>query len=387
MHRDILIIGGGPVGLTLAVALAGSGLSCAVCEARPKADTRRPERTLALSHGTRLILERLGVWGHIEGSTPITAIDVSQRGAFGMTRMTAEDSGLPALGYVTSYRMLQAALEARSAECEVEVVYGARAEAITSTPAYARCELPQGATTVEATARLLVVADGGGEAWAGGPRRRHDYTQTAIVAEVTAEKPIPGMAFERFTSDGPVALLPFAAGYTLVWTASPARAAAIAALDDAAFRRALHAHFGDRVGEFEQVTNRRSFPLALEIALPRTATRMVAIGNAAQALHPVAGQGFNLGLRDAFELANLLRERDNSSADLRDSAGAREQLEAFARRRAVDRWSGVAFTHGLLAVFSSEHPAFALPRGLALMVLDTIPPFKRFFTQRMLYGA
>jgi 2-octaprenyl-6-methoxyphenol hydroxylase len=389
MHRDLIIVGGGPVGLTLALALAGSGITVAVLEARASEDTPRPERTLALSHGSRLLLERIGVWSRLEATgtvTRITTIDISQRGAFGTTRLEAAESGLPALGYVTSYRTLHGALEEAAREAPVDIGYDARASAFSATPSYAHLIYRQANVDQEASARLVAIADGGGDSWLGGVRRRHDYQQRAVVAEVVAESPLPGVAFERFTADGPVALLPYGAGYTLVWTATPARAAAIAALDDAAFRAALHAHFGDRLGAFKAVAARRSFPLALEVAWPRAAARIVALGNAAQALHPVAGQGFNLGLRDAYQLALLLRERDSTGQDPRDVLGSAAQLAAFARARRADRWGGIAFTHGLLAAFSSEHPLLALPRGLALTALDTLPPLKRLFTSSMLHG-
>jgi 2-octaprenyl-6-methoxyphenol hydroxylase len=383
MHRDLIIVGGGPVGLTLALALADTDISVGVLEARAGEKAPLPQRTLALSHGSRLILERLGVWGRIEAIepvSPIRAIDVSQRGGFGCTRLNADEVRLPALGYVTSYRALQLALERAARAADIAIEYGARVERIGVTPAYAHLEYAHAGGMQSLTARLVAVADGAGAALPRGTRRRHDYAQVAVIAEVRASAPPPGVAYERFTPEGPLALLPYGDGYTIVWTASPERATKLLALDPAEFLAALHAHFGDRVGAFTAVANRRSFPLALEFAWPRAHERVVAIGNAAQALHPVAGQGFNLGLRDAFELSVLLRDSD------RDALGSREQLDDFARRRRVDRWSGIGFTHGLLAVFASAHPALAWPRGLALAALDATPGLKRFFTREMLYG-
>jgi 2-octaprenyl-6-methoxyphenol hydroxylase len=229
-------------------------------------------------------------------------------------------------------------------------------------------------------ARLAVVADGTGAGVEGLVRHRHDYRQVALVASVGSTVPHRGRAFERFTGDGPVALLPQGDRYALVWTATPERAQALAALGDTEFLAALCAHFGSRAGTFNRVADRRSFPLALEFARDPVAGRAVALGNAAQTLHPVAGQGFNVGLRDAFELAQVVLDTP------REALGDAPMLQRYARGRRIDRYGGVAFTHGLVTVFDSGFRAARWPRGLALALLDVLPPAKRAFTRAMLFG-
>ena len=201
-----------------------------------------------------------------------------------------------------------------------------------------------------------------------------------MVAKVWTREPHAGVAFERFTSEGPMALLPEGDHYGLVWTARPAEADALLALPEAEFLVALQHRFGARVSGFERVAERRAFPLRLEFARDIARDRVVLIGNAAQALHPVAGQGFNLGVRDAYELAQeLLRSP-------RAQLGERAQLARYKRSRRLDRGAGIAFTHALLAAFGNEFAFLRWPRGLALTLLDAAPPIKQMLTRSMLFG-
>jgi 2-octaprenyl-6-methoxyphenol hydroxylase len=381
MLHDLVIVGAGPVGATLALAVADGDLDVVVLDSRAKGETLRGERSLALSHGARLILERLGAWQPLaataEGVTPITTIDVSQAGGFGSTTLRAAESDVPALGYVVSYRALQAGLDAALARAGVRVRHGETATAVGGTPAYAAVDTA--AANEPILARLAAVADGAG-AVDGVTRRRHDYEQVALVAKVRLDAPHRGVAYERFTPDGPVALLPEGDRYGLIWTTAPSRAQQLLALDDASFLAALGGHFGARAGGFAGVGERRTFPLVLEIARAPTGTRTVAVGNAAQTLHPVAGQGFNVGLRDAFELARIVVDTP------REAIGARPMLERFARARRADRWAGIAFTHGLVQLFGIDAAPVRWPRGLALTLLDALPPAKRAFTRAMLFG-
>ena len=381
MLHDVAIVGAGPVGATLALSLADGDLDVVVLDARARGETLRGERSLALSHGARLILERCGVWpmlaGVMEAVTPILAIDVSQAGGFGMTRLAAAEHSLPALGYVVSYRALQAALDAALAHAGIAVRHGVTATSVGGTPAYAAVTL-EGADPV--TARVAAVADGTGAAVAGVGRQRHDYGQVALVAKLWRSVPHSGVAYERFTRDGPIALLPEGDHYGLVWTMTPGRAEEMLALDDAAFVAALERHFGARTGGFTRIKDRRSFPLALEFARATVGTRCVVLGNAAQTLHPVAGQGFNVGLRDAAGLAQAVLDSS------REAIGSQAMLEAYARSRRTDRWAGIAFTHGLVGVFGSDLPWLRWPRGLALTLLDTLPVAKRAFTRAMMFG-
>ena len=381
MLHDLAVVGAGPVGATLALAVADSDFDVVVLDARARGETLRGERSLALSHGARLILERLGVWTPLAatagGVTPITTIDVSQARGFGSTTLRAAENDVPALGYVVSYRALQAALDSALARTGVAVRHGANVAAVVGTTAYAAIDI---ATEGEPLlARLAAIADGAG-AVAGVARRRHDYRQVALVAQVWRDAPHDGCAYERFTADGPVALLPQNDHYGLVWTMTPERAQTMLAASDAAFLAALERHFGTRAGRFVSVAERRAFPLVLEFATASTGMRTVAVGNAAQTLHPVAGQGFNVGLRDAFELARIVVDTP------REALGARPMLERFVHTRRADRWAGIAFTHGLVQLFGLDAAFVRLPRGLALTLLDALPPAKRAFTRAMLFG-
>jgi len=382
MLHDLVIVGAGPVGATLALAVADADLDVVVLDARERGETPRGDRTLALSHGARLIFERLDVWGGfaaMQGAvTPIAAIDISQAGGFGITRLQARENDLPALGYVVSYRALQSALDSALARAGMRIRHGMTVTGVGGTPAYAAvgCE----GNEQPILARLAAVADGTGAAIAGVPRQRHDYEQVAVIAKVWRDVPQDGVAYERFTPEGPLALLPEEDHYGLVWTATPERAKALLALPDSVFLAQLDRHFAPRVRGFVRLEARRTFPLALEYASATIGTRCVVLGNAAQTLHPVAGQGFNVGLRDAFELAQAIIDAP------RETLGDHQMLQRHARGRLADRWSGIAFTHGLVKIFGNDAALVRWPRGLALTLLDAIPPAKRAFTRAMLFG-
>jgi 2-octaprenyl-6-methoxyphenol hydroxylase len=381
--RDLAIIGAGPVGATLALALRDTDLDLVAFDARPQGMIARSDRSLALSHGARLIFERLNIWSEVAAApgavTAITAIDISQRGGFGTARLSADEHGVPALGYVVSYRALQAALDAGLARSNIRVEHRVAVKRVGATPAYAYIDGERDGALVECTSRVAAIADGGGDV-ANVRRYRHDYAQVAVVAKVWTADAHGGLAYERFTEDGPMALLPEGDHYGLVWTASPERGASLLALSDAEFLVALGKHFASHAETFSRVDDRRMFPLSLDVAARVTGERIVLLGNAAQALHPVAGQGFNLGVRDAYELAQELLDVGC------DQIGARKQLAAYSRRRRSDRWAGIAFTHALLSVFGIGSSMLSWPRGLALTLLDTLPPAKRAFTNAMLHG-
>lgn len=381
MH-DLAIVGAGPVGATLACALARAGLDLAVLDARAEGATLRGDRSLALSHGARLVFERIGVWPALARTpgavTPIVAIDVSQARGFGGTTLAAADVGLPALGYVVSYVALQAALDAAMRSAGLAVTFGAPVSRVDASAAFASIALEGGSTL---DARLAVVADGGGEHVAGIERVRHAYGNVALIADVARDAPPDGVAFERFTSEGPVALLPKGDRYGLVWTMTPARAESACALDDRAFLAALAAHAGTRIGRIVSVGARRTFPLVLEYARPAARPRVAMLGNAAQTLHPIAGQGFNLGVRDAFDLARVVLDTP------RDALGAAPMIDQYLRIRRADRAAGIAVTHGLSRLFASDRALVAWPRGLGLALLDVLPPARRAFTRAMLFGV
>ena len=385
--HDVAIAGAGPVGATLALVLADTTLDVVVADTRGPGETRIADRTLALSHGARLIFERLHAWTPLASMpgavTPITAIDVSQAGGFGAVQLTAAEQRVPALGYVVSYRALAHVLDAALARARVDVRYESAVRGIEpgQDSAALRVERVAG-TPGESTlrARLAVVADGTAASVPGMSRRRHDYGQVAVVATVTLDRPHGGIAFERFTREGPIALLPRGDGYALIWTRSAADVPALLALRDDAFLASLSEHFGHRFRGFADVSERRAFPLALEVADTITASRTAVIGNAAQALHPIAAQGFNLGLRDAFELGRIIVDSP------REAVGSAAMLARYSEVRARDRRTGIAFTHGLVRLFGNDAPWLRVPRGVGMMLLDAMPFAKRTFARTMLYG-
>jgi 2-octaprenyl-6-methoxyphenol hydroxylase len=382
-QRDVLIVGGGPVGATLALALAGSGLDVEVLEARATVGESADDRTLAVSHGTRLIFERLGVWDAAGMATPIESIHVSQRGGFGRSCLEAASFGLPALGYVLSYARLQRALgEALRGRSDIRVSTAVEVDTVEVSPAHASITCRKEGRTRVLGARLLAIADGGTRlaGQAGAKLRHRDYAQQAVVGVVEASRPHAFRAYERFTPDGPVALLPFGQTYALIWTAAPEAAAGLVSLPDAAFLAALQDHFGDRPGRFLAIGPRSRFALSLRYALDPVLERTVLLGNAAQALHPIAGQGLNLGLRDAWDLAQLLLAR------AAEDPGTESTLKEYRAARRLDRLGGIAVTDSLVRIFSNDAAPLRMLRGGALALLDILPAAKRAFIQRMVFG-
>ena len=374
---DIVIIGAGPVGMTLALALAHghSPFHVLLIDNRPRRAWANDPRALALAHGSRQLLERLGAW-HASAGTAITDIHISQRGGFGRTQMRAADYGTPALGYVMRYRDLAHALDAQIAEaalideCTVDSIAGNTTENLLTVTRHG--------TTQAIRAKLVVHAE-------GTPRpdphiRVHDYEQHAVIAEVQPAGDHCHRAWERFTPDGPLALLPLGTDYSVVFTLPPAQATRMLAYDDTTFLAALQSAFGRRL-TFVASGPRASFPLALRVRSPIVARREVWIGNSAQTLHPVSGQGFNLGLRDAWELAESLL------GSKQDDAGNEAALTAYARGRQTDRRGSMAFTDGVVRLFSNEVPPLRFVRGLGLLALDLYPPLRHMVARRMIWGA
>lgn len=381
---DILIAGGGPVGAALALALEGSGHSVVLTEAQdggaraaPSAASgsarSRDARAIALSYGSRLILERLHAWSDL-APTPIEAIHISQRGGFGRTLIRAADCGLPALGYVADYDGLRQSLLAPP--CSARRLFGARLSAFDGATALVQTQ----AGELAFAPRLTVFADGARIA-DGRPASAYskDYRQSAVLAWVKTAQAHRGRAWERFTPEGPLALLPHGPGWALVWTVSPERAERLCALAAPAFLAELQGAFGERLGAFIEAGERSSFPLTLRYRRDEAGPRRLAVGNAAQTLHPVAGQGFNLGLRDAWELARLAR-------DARDP-GSDPFCAHYRRARAFDRRAGVLFTDSLVGLFSNSAALLGLGRGAGLLTLDLVPFARRFVARRMIYGA
>ncbi len=375
--NPVVIVGAGPVGAVCALAMQQQGVDVQVLEAQSE-HARTDTRTLALAYGARLILDRLGVWDRLEDVTPITRIHISQRGGLGVARLAADALRIPALGYVMSYAMLAQALQNALSEARIAVEYGVEVSSIDSSARQATLRGLDGTTR---NAALVVVADGGRSEMAPGPKIARDYEQIAVVCEVQTELPHANQAYERFTPEGPAALLPKGERYALVWTAEHDDAERIAALSDHDFLAAIYRHFGGRQGRFLSATPRKTFPLKLAYTGRAIEERLVRIGNAAQTLHPVAGQGFNIGLRDAWELASLCGE---SAAN---ELGSAVMLDSYSRGRRLDVLGGVGFTDFLVRVFSNDFVPLRHARGLGLLALEAFPPLKSFVARRMIFGS
>jgi 2-octaprenyl-6-methoxyphenol hydroxylase len=376
---DIAIVGAGPIGAAFALALREGGLSVLLLESGgARAGDRR---SIALSFGSRLVLERLQVWQQLPAPTPIESIHVSQRAGFGRALLRAADAGLPALGYVVAYPDLHATLAGCLQGCAgLELRKHTEVIEVRPDGASATVCCRTGGREWAASAALAVLADGGTLARSAAPHRERDYAQSAVVADVVADRPNARRAYERFTPDGPIALLPAGEAFALVWTTTPEHAQHLSALDDHAFLDALQAAFGARAGRFTQCSARATYPLALRVAGAPRHERIVLLGNAAQTLHPVAGQGLNLGLRDAWQLAQMV---------LADPASVGSQALAARYRsgRRVDRLGTIALTDALVEGFSNDLAPLRWLRGFGLTFLDILPPAKKAFIQRMTFGG
>jgi 2-octaprenyl-6-methoxyphenol hydroxylase len=338
---DVLVRGAGPVGCALALALEDSRLTVGILG---RSEAKPPFRPIALSYASRLILERLGAWP--AAVTPIDSIHVSQQGGFGRMVMQAGDAGVPALGYVTEYSELLTLLHQRCKAYFVET---------------------------ETTARCVVHAEG-----AASDAREKRYSHDALVALIRTEPAATESAFERFTPEGPLALLPLAGRYALIWSCRPERALTLAECPEHLFLHELSAAAGRRPGRPVQVEARALQPLALRVRPARVERREVYIGNAAQTLHPVAGQGLNLGLRDAWDLSRAFLESDDP--------GDARTLQRYAATRRLDAQSTIRLTDALAGAFLGANPLLRAARGVALTALDVLPAPRRFFARRMIYG-
>ncbi len=373
---DIAIVGAGPVGMATAAMLVARGMPgerIALVDARPAQAAQQDPRSLALSYGSRQLLEQIRAWP--ADGTAITEIHVSRRGSLGRALIEAAEYGLPALGHVCRYGSVVRALDEALQGSGVHMLRPARVDGVSESPEGVQLEL-EGERSLQA--KLLVQAEGGvyGEQSARHGRQR-DYRQTAVIAMVHSTHAPPGRAFERFTSEGPLALLPQQGRYSLVWCVHPQTAEQLMALDDAAFLAALQQAFGQRAGSFTQVSPRHAYALGLNAEAVATA-RSVAIGNAAQTLHPVAGQGLNLGLRDASVLAALLAREPSAPS-----------LAQFVRQRQRDRSATIGLTDLMARAFaaSADRSAMQGLLGLSLGVIDVLPFAKRMLADQMMFGA
>jgi len=348
MQAEISIRGTGPVGCALALLLHAAGKK--VCLANRNAPREKPPlRPIALSHASRLILERICSWEALR-ATPIETIHISQQGAFGRTCLEAADAGVPALGYVLRYEVLLGVLLDLVRQRRVQVESGSD------------------------DALLVVHAEGASESL-----KEKSYAQEAVVALVSTRPAAAQTAWERFTPDGPLALLPLEGRFGAVWGMRPQHARALCAAPEADFLEALTRAFGGRAGTFIAAGERNRVPLALRVRASRIGERQAYVGNAAQMLHPVAGQGLNLGLRDAWDLAQVLHGAPDP--------GDARVLERYAAMRRLDAMASVRLTDFLAGAFLGANPLAGLMRGIGLTALDICLPARRFFARRMIYGT
>lgn len=384
---DLIICGAGPVGLSVASLLHRHSIGMAqpariaLIDARPEQGTgdaaaSADPRTIALSHGSRQMLAGIGAWPALQlAVTAIHQIHVSRRQHFGRTLIRREDHQLPALGYVVRYGPLLAAISATLADSGVSLLRPAQVVAIHEQASQAQVELADGRRL---RAAIVVQAEGGVFSEQAPKQLQRDYQQTAIIAHVRSSAPVAGRAFERFTAEGPLALLPQEDGYALVWCVRPASASRLLALDDARFLQELGQMFGQRLGRFTYCSARSSYPLGLNAlsASAATSAHTVAIGNAAQTLHPVAGQGLNLGLRDATVLVQALLQNGYTPA----------ALQQFSRLRQPDRHTTIRLTDCMARLFASTGTLTQSMLGLSLATIDLIAPAKRLLAEQMLFG-
>jgi 2-octaprenyl-6-methoxyphenol hydroxylase len=387
---DIIVAGGGMIGSTLALALAPLALRVAIVEPVPRAAAAQPsfdDRSTALSRSTQRTFEAMGLWeGIVAAATPVTRIHVSDRGRFGFAHIDAAEQGVEALGYVVVNRVLGEMLGDALARaqglcmlCPARIV-GARPGPGSVTVRVAG----DGGAVSELRCRLLVAADGAASPvrdMVGIAAKRVAYGQRAVVGNLVPEKRTDGCAFERFTGRGPVALLPVADGRAaFVWTVAERDAERVLGLDDTDFLDELQSTFGYRLGRFSKVGARSAYPLALSRAARLTAQRTVLVGNAAHGLHPVAAQGFNLGVRDVAALGDCIADACAASVDAPDP-GAAALLDRYAAWRRFDQAKLVGLTDGLVRLFGESAPPLPFLRDLGMLAFDLVPGVRGLFAR------
>ena len=384
---DIVVIGGGLVGASFACALQRQGLRIAVVEQFDLLKTGHAcydDRSVALAYGTRGLFELIGVWERIApDAAPIEKIHVSEQGGFGVTRLDHAQQGVEALGYVIENRLLGAALY-RHLDDRRQMDFFMPDELSGFRCGNDRVSVHfvhQGRECV-ASARLLVAADGAQSRvrdWASLRTTIKDYGQSAIVCNLTPEYPHESVAYERFTGSGPLAFLPLndfaeagrspAPHCAVVWNMSHAQAQQMSVLDEDAFLRALQERFGYRLGRLLHRGKVNVYPLRLVKAETTVSPRVALIGNAAHTLHPVAGQGFNLGMRDAMALAELISTAAVRGGDI----GGEALLRTYAQSRRRDHQRVIRVTDMLAQLFTFQWPPLRLARNLGMLVTDTVP--------------
>ena len=382
MKYDVIIAGGGMIGSSLALALAPLSLRVAIVEPIARTSEVQPsfdDRSTVLSRSTQRMFEAMGLWDDIlAAATPVTRIHVSDQGRFGFSHIDAAEQKVEALGYVVINRVLGSVLQSALTDVpNLDILCPAEITAARVAPdgAVATVQHASG-DSEELACRLLVAADGARSSvrdMLGITAKHVAYEQRAIVGNLLPEKSLNNCAYERFTKNGPLAMLPVADGRAgFVWTVADRDAERILALDDDAFLAELQDAFGYRLGALSRVGTRASYPLHLSKAMRLTATRAVLVGNAAHGLHPVAAQGFNLGLRDVAALCDCVADLDLDDPEL---------LQRYAAWRKADQSKLVGFTDGLVRLFSSSNRPTRALRNLGMLGFDMVPGVRSMFAK------
>jgi 2-octaprenyl-6-methoxyphenol hydroxylase len=382
---DLLIVGGGLAGNCLALALKNTGLKIAIVEADTREqlhDSPAGDRALALAAGTVKMLEALDIWQGIrQAATAIKNIHISDQGHFGKVRLSAQKENVQALGYVITARDLEAHVARLVNEADIELLCPARLVGLMAGNNTVNISLKRGDEALTASAKLLVGADGGNSSVRNLldiAQHVTEYGQTALVTTIKSSLPHNNVAFERFTASGPLALLPVDTDHcAVVWTRSTEAAETLMSGSEADFLAELQRCFGYKLGALSLAAPRRSFPLSLIRAEKMLAARTVVIGNAVHQLHPVAGQGFNLGLRDVVQLAEMIITQHEAGQDI----GTADFLTAYAESRQKDHDRTIGFTDTVVRIFSNDWLALAAARNIGLAILDHIPAAKTVLTR------
>lgn len=384
---DVVIIGAGMVGASLACALAPSGLRIAIIESITLSNEQQPsydDRGITLSPSSKRILEHIGVWQQVQSSTtPIKKIHISEQGRFAFTHLDAAETGHAELGHVVVARSLGLALHKQMSSFEnVKLICPAELKHFQKTDSGMALEISHSNKTEMMSAGLLVGADGSRSLvrrLAGINTKENDFKQTAIVANITTQKPNNATAYERFTSHGPVAILPIDKNRSvLVFTVNKGDAERYLSMSDEQYSRAIETEFGRRLGKIEQVGHRCSYPIVFIEAMEQYQEQLILLGNSAHSIHPNAAQGFNLGLRDVAGLVECIFAGIGKGLSTDDVS----ILENYIKLREADQQRVMRFTNGLANSFYNKLPLLSCARNVAMLLFDTIPDLKTSFVEK-----
>ena len=379
---DVVVIGGGPVGCAVALAMKNIGLSTMVLETQSEQSVIPDGRTLALSWNSYLILNRLNAWLKNKEGFPIRSIHISDRGSFGQSVVSASDAKLTELGFVVRFKDLLPRLRNELTNQNIKTFFESTATSIEKFEGHSKIAMDMNGVSTTITARLIVMADGGQSLNIAGLKHKKsiDYGHDAIVGIITSDTKPHDVAYERFTSAGPIALLPRGNEFAFVWSVKATETKQLLSRSDEKFLGQFQDAFGDRCGRFTSIREKRAYGLATRIAEQPTRGGIVIVGNASQALHPIAAQGLNLGFRDAWDLAEVCRHAHI------DNLFSNKTVSAFRKKRRWDRLQTTLFSAGLNHLFSNKTSGIRGARGLGLLALDLIPLAKKILIRQLIFG-